>query len=171
VISSRVVPFSLDKPITHPPKPRFGWPLRSLAFLLRRIAVFVAVIAIWQRVFLRRVHGVEWTLEGSCKSCGRCCENLMLRVGKGSDWPIVIWLRRFWHEGVNDFYPKQLVIETSAGPLQAYGCRNWTADRRCARYSLRPLVCRAYPALSLLDRPVPAEHCGYRVRPSLEILP
>lgn len=170
MLRSRLVSFSLDKPPTHPPKPHFAWPLRALAWALRRVSVFIAVIAIAQRGLLRRAHGVEWSLEGTCKSCGRCCENLMLPRGRLADAPFIVWLRRFWHEGVNDFYPKQMMIDSSAGLLQAYGCRNWTADRRCARYALRPLVCRAYPALSLLDRPTPSPHCGYSVRPALRVV-
>ncbi|MCC6807182.1 MAG: YkgJ family cysteine cluster protein [Deltaproteobacteria bacterium] len=164
------MPFQLDAPLAHPPKPHFAWPLRALAFCLRRVAVFIAIIGVWQRVILRRAHGIEWTLDGTCKSCGRCCENLMLPSGKLASWRIVVWLRRFWHEGVNDFYPKAMFIESEGRSFQAYGCRNWTAEKTCARYTLRPFVCRVYPALALLDRPTPAQHCGYRVRERLRVV-
>jgi hypothetical protein len=136
----------------------------ALAFVLRRLTVLTAIIAMWQRGLLRRVHGTEWRLEGRCQSCGRCCENLLLPLGSRSSARAVVWIRRFWHEAVNDFYPKPLVLESDEGALQPYGCRNFTADRKCSRYALRPFVCRAYPALALLDRPQPRAHCGYKVR-------
>jgi hypothetical protein len=149
-------------PLHHPPRRHFSWPLRALAFVLRRFAVLVAIVAVWQRTLLRRRRRTGWQLRGDCKSCGRCCDNFML-PSAGSGSALVRWLRAFWHEGVFDFYPRGWSVEGPDGPLAAYGCRNLTADRRCARYGLRPFVCRAYPALALYERPAPRAHCGFVV--------
>jgi Fe-S-cluster containining protein len=72
-------------------------------------------------------------------------------------------LREFWHECVFDFYRKDLALEHGTQHFATYGCHNFTADRRCSRDGLRPVVCRAYPALALSDRPVVRAHCGLQV--------
>jgi len=153
--------FSLDRRLAPPKRLAAPWPVRVAAASMRRFAVLVAILAIAQRSLLRR--GLRWKLTGECKSCGRCCENLLLDVGDDDDSAVVRGLRRFWHETVFDFYPKVNVLDQNGGRYRAYGCRNFTAERTCSRYALRPFVCRAYPALALKERPHPKAHCGFKV--------
>jgi hypothetical protein len=145
----------------HPERRVFPWYLRLLAWPLRRAAVGVAVLAVAQRRVLRSLRGLPWKLQGDCRSCGRCCENLLLEVSNENSLSAA--LRNFWHECVFDFYRKGNVLEDGAQRYATYGCHNFTSDRRCAKYALRPLVCRAYPALALFDRPTPRAHCGFKV--------
>ena len=114
-----------------------------------------------QRRVIRGLHRPGWRMTGACKSCGSCCENLLIEVG--DDPRARSWLRDFWHECVFDFYAKGNTLEHGSQRFAAYGCHNFGADRRCSRYALRPFVCRAYPALALRERPVVREHCGLRV--------
>lgn len=154
--------FDLGRREAPPPRPRLHLALRPLAWLLRRAAVAIALVAMTQRPLLRALGRTQWRLSGSCRSCGRCCDNLLLPAAPSSR-PWVASVRRFWHEQVFDFYPKPMQLEHGSDQFLAYGCRNLTADRRCARYALRPLICRAYPALALYSTPAPKPHCGYSV--------
>lgn len=143
------------------PRPRVNLLLRALAWALRRLAVLVAMMAVAQRHVLRSTHRLNWKLEGSCGSCGNCCENLLLPVDTKS--PLVTALRRYWHEVVFDFFPRDFQLENEGKQFASYGCRNFTAERTCSKHRLRPFVCRAYPALALFDAPQPKPHCGYQL--------
>lgn len=150
--------FSLNPP-APPPRPNVTMALRLLAYLLRRAAVLVAVIAVQQRRWLRAWQRLPWQLQGTCRSCGSCCENLLLPVPQQGG--VVRALRRYWHEVVFDFYPRGFALQQGGVEYASYGCRNFNTQRQCDRYSLRPFVCRAYPALSLFDEPIIKQHCGY----------
>jgi hypothetical protein len=116
---------------------------------------------------LRRLRGERpWTLRGSCRRSGACCEAPAIAVGQ------LVWslpsARRvslWWHKRVNGF---ELVAADARARAFVFRCSHYdAATRSCDSYDSRPGMCRDYPRL-LLWQPNPEllPPCGYRAIPS-----
>jgi hypothetical protein len=106
-----------------------------------------------------------WTLEGSCRRSGACCEAPALAVGRLTwSMPNVRRLFLAWQRRVNGF---ELVSADARARLFVFRCTHYDRERRsCDSYGSRPGVCRDYPC-NLMWQPAPEllPPCGYRARP------
>jgi hypothetical protein len=115
---------------------------------------------------LRRLRGERpWTLRGSCRRSGACCEAPAIAAGR-LVWSLPSARRVFlaWHRRVNGFI---LVSTDARARAFVFRCSHYdAATRSCDSYDSRPGMCRDYPRLLLWQAsPELFPPCGYRVTP------
>jgi len=106
-----------------------------------------------------------WSLTGSCRRSGACCEAPAIAVGRlVRSLPSARRLFLGWHRRVNGF---ELVSVDHRARVFVFRCSHFDpATRSCDSYDSRPGMCRDYPRL-LLWQPNPEmlPPCGYRATP------
>ena len=111
----------------------------------------------------RRSRGERpFTLGGSCRRSGACCEAPAIVVGRVT-WSMRAVRRLFlaWQRRVNGF---DLVATDARARVFVFRCSHFDpGTRSCDSYDSRPGMCRDYPRL-LLWQPNPEmlPPCGYR---------
>src|SRR5512141_1083878 len=112
---------------------------------------------------VRRSRGERpWTLGGSCRRSGGCCEAPAISVGRVTwSMPAVRRLFLAWQRRVNGF---DLVTTDARARLLVFRCSHFDpATRSCDSYDSRPGMCRDYPRLLLWQaNPEMLPGCGYR---------
>jgi len=133
---------------------------------LKRVALcgFRAGLAA-QRAWRRSRGDTPWTLGGSCRRSGGCCEAPAIAAGRAV-FTVAAARRLFlaWQRHVNGF---ELVSTDARARLFVFRCTHFDrATRSCDSYGSRPGMCRDYPRL-LLFQPNPEllPGCGYRAIP------
>ena len=133
---------------------------------VKRVALWNFRVNLAAARALRRLRGERpWTLQGSCRRSGACCEAPAIAVGR-LVWSLPSARRLFfaWHRRVNGF----ALVSTDAGARAfVFRCTHYdAADRSCDSYDSRPGMCRDYPRF-LLWQPNPEmlPPCGYRATP------
>jgi uncharacterized protein len=115
---------------------------------------------------LRRARGERpWTLGGTCRRSGACCEAPAIAVGRLT-WSLPSVRRLFlaWQRRVNGF---EHVSADARAHVFVLRCSHFDREvRSCDSYDSRPGMCRDYPRL-LLWQPNPEllPPCGYRAIP------
>jgi hypothetical protein len=102
----------------------------------------------------------QWQLAGSCRKCGRCCQEIYVRATErqlASGWFIDLTIR--WISWLFNFI--HLRTEAERGYL-VFTCRSKLADGRCGDYFWRPNICRNYPLVDYFDRPTVFPDCGFK---------
>ena len=108
---------------------------------------------------LKRLFPTRWKIAGSCKQCGKCCEEILLKAH-----PAILndnWVTKIvvgWISWVFQFY---LIRIDRAGKYLVFSCHNRGADGKCLVYRWRPSVCRNYPLLDYFKEPRFLDDCGY----------
>ena len=102
---------------------------------------------------------IVYKRSGKCLQCGKCCRHVYLRdkgkiVSSFSDCLKLIksdpQLNQFFVRGSN-----------SDGELY-FSCKYVGRDNECTKYKKRPLLCKTYPSLSMIQYgAVPKEDCGF----------
>ncbi len=147
----------------HPDPPVRSLPARVVRRIGREIVWFFVVLMEAGHRFGRVLLGTEYRVTGACQKRGACCHHILLEWSGWLDrFPllgrIVLWkLTRFY-----DFYDRGYSWEVQDGLLaRVLGCHALLPDGRCGVYRLRPMVCRTYPEVPLMGRPMVLKGCGY----------
>ena len=144
-------------------RPR-GLVLRVIRRLFREaLWVFVVIMNAGRRfgsILLR----TEYRLAGGCDRRGACCHHVLLEWSPLFDrhpWlgRVVLWkLTRIY-----SFFDRGYSWEVQDGLVtRVLGCHALRTDGSCGEYRLRPLICRAYPELPLMGKPLLLKGCGFR---------
>lgn len=119
----------------------------------------------------------EYVLEGSCHSCGVCCEQILGHPPgfvRRSQKAMLVFIA--FHRLFHRF---EAVARTQDGGV-LFRCGHLQSDGRCGIYRLRPLFCRNYPVMPARGQTALPALCSYKIaaravskmqkRPSLRIL-
>jgi hypothetical protein len=113
----------------------------------------------------RLLFQTRWRLDGKCKKCGSCCQEIYLKITpRQHASKFFTGLAVKWISWLFDF------ILLRADPDNYYlifTCKHRQADGRCGNYFWRPSVCRNYPLLDYFDEPKTLPGCGYSAKPVL----
>ncbi|MBO6087125.1 YkgJ family cysteine cluster protein [bacterium] len=99
---------------------------------------------------------VEYTIEGECKKCGKCC-NYMYSYDTYTEKEFKIM--QFLFPAYKRFYIKGRDEE---GNL-IFACKLVTPEGLCSDYKHRLPMCRKYPAKKISYNGKLHEGCGYKV--------
>jgi Fe-S-cluster containining protein len=127
--------------------------------MLRKIMLWLILLdnAITQG--LKRLFPTAWKIGGSCKQCGKCCEEILLKAHPAllkGNWITKLTVK--WIEWVFQFY---LIRIDREGKYLVFSCHHRGADGKCQVYNWRPSVCRNYPLLDYFKEPRFLDGCGY----------
>lgn len=118
----------------------------------------------FKKFFLSKILRRKYYRTGSCKGCGRCCNNIYVNHGKKGfvkteeDFLRLKLSHRFYR-GL------QLIGEDEMGLL--FKCKHLDEKtKKCKIHFLRPLICRNYP-MEEIFKMGGALHpdCGYQLVP------
>ncbi len=117
------------------------------------------------RLLLRSRGERPWTLGGSCRRSGACCEAPAIVAGRIT-WSVPSVRRLFlaWQRRVNGF---ELASTDDRTRVFVFRCSHFDrATRACDSYDSRPGMCRDYPR-DLMWQPSPdlLPACGHRAIP------
>jgi hypothetical protein len=75
------------------------------------------------------------------------------------------WLARlilFKMTRIYNFYDRGYTWEVEQGFMaRVLSCHSLQPDGSCGEYRIRPLICRTYPELPLIGKPMVLKGCGY----------
>ena len=131
-------------------------------YMLRKLVLTFILADNYLSNLVRKPFKTQWTLEGKCKKCGKCCRDIGLTISPKllkSRFTTEIVIR--WVSWVFDFYLKHIQYDSC---LLVFGCKNQNPDGSCKVYKWRPNICRNYPIVDYLDKPVLYDFCGYRAK-------
>lgn len=145
-----------------PQRSRLGRAIRRVA---REIVwIFVLTMDLGRRfgAFLFRS---EHVLEGGCKKRGACCQHILLEWSPWLDrFPSLGRLVLWKYTRLYSFFDKGFTWEIEDGLMaRVLGCHALRADGSCGEHRIRPLVCRTYPEIPIVGRPMLLKGCGYKV--------
>lgn len=106
----------------------------------------------------------EYKVAGGCKKRGACCHHVLLQWYPILDrWPVLGRIVLWKYTRLYSFYDRGYTWEIEDGLMgRVLGCHALQPDGSCGEYRVRPLVCRSYPELPLLGKPMVLKGCGYR---------
>jgi len=134
-----------------------------MKLLKRTIIAFVLLDNFLTNLPKKTFLKTQWKLEGSCKQCGKCCEEIYLKAtprqlsskffsGLAIKW--ITWLFDFILLKID--YDNFYLIFT---------CKHRRADGKCGNYFWRPNVCRNYPLVDYFEQPKVLPGCGFCAKP------
>ncbi|MBI4817548.1 MAG: hypothetical protein HY791_14905 [Deltaproteobacteria bacterium] len=146
-----------------PDPPARGWPLRLLRRGVREVLWVVITIMDLGRRFGAWLFRSEYVRAGTCHKRGVCCEHILLEWSPWFDrFP---WLARLfmWKmTRIYSFFDRGYAWELEGGLVaRVLGCHALRPDGSCGDYRLRPLICRAYPELPIIGKPLVHKGCGF----------
>ena len=117
-----------------------------------------------KKFFLNKILKRKYFRTGSCKGCGKCCENIYVNHGKKGFIKSVDEFNRlkFFHS----FYRGlELIGEDELGLL--FKCRHLdSVTRKCKIHFFRPPICRKYPMEEIFKMGgILTPDCGYKLTP------
>src|SRR4030042_1602127 len=116
-----------------------------LRYAVKRVALWSFRANLAAHRAMRRARGERpWTLGGSCRRSGACCEAPAIAVGRLTrSLPNVRRLFLAWQRRVNGF---ALVSADARARVFVFRCSHFDpATRSCDSYDSRPGMCRDYP--------------------------
>jgi len=131
-----------------------------MKYLKRLIIIFILLDNLITQS-LKRLFKTNYRIEGKCKKCGVCCQEILLKIhpnllkGELITKTVIAWIS--W---IFDFY--LLYIDRENGYL-AFSCYHRLPDGSCGNYFWRPSVCRNYPLVDYFKKPELLPGCGYKV--------
>jgi len=131
------------------------WPVR--VFFLPFVLIDVAMQKLAR--FLMRP---PYKQVGKCKRRGNCCHYIMIRKPRG----LLGWLFKFWNIQFQGFYLRsEEEFEYEKHSVMIMGCRYLQKDGSCKHHTLRPMVCRKWPAIEQFGHPRILKGCGFKAVP------
>jgi hypothetical protein len=149
----------------HPDPPHRSWPVRALRRVVRELTWIIVLTTDLGRRAGSFLFRSEYVLASGCTKRGACCHHILLEWSPWFErWP---WLGRMllWkYTRLYSFYDKGYTWEIEDGFMaRVLGCHALRSDGLCGEHRTRPLVCRTYPELPLVGRPMLLKGCGYKV--------
>jgi len=85
-------------------------------------------------------------------------------------WPVRVfflgWLFKFWNIQFQGFYLRsEEEFEYEKHSVMIMGCRYLQKDGSCKHHTLRPMVCRKWPAIEQFGHPRILKGCGFKAVP------
>lgn len=131
------------------------WPIRVLAYPFM-------IIDLYSARFVQLFMKPKYKLEGACKKRGACCRFIHLGWPKKGKLSFFSKVYIFWQIEILGFYFKDFDFVEDEEVTKVMGCRYLRKDGSCSHYFLRPGLCRNWPKLHPLRRPVLLKGCGYK---------
>jgi uncharacterized cysteine cluster protein YcgN (CxxCxxCC family) len=126
-------------------------------FLMIFVLVDNCLTNLASRLFPRR-----WQLEGTCRQCGRCCQEIHLKMTPGQmRSKLFTKLAVSWISWLFGFI---LLAVDEENQSLVFTCKYLTAAGRCGNYPWRANVCRNYPLVDYFDEPKFLPGCGFRAK-------
>ncbi|OGB87816.1 hypothetical protein A3J44_00035 [candidate division WOR-1 bacterium RIFCSPHIGHO2_02_FULL_45_12] len=101
----------------------------------------------------------RWRLEGKCKQCGACCQEIYLKITpRQLSSKLFTALAVKWIGWVFDFILLRVDYDNY---YLVWTCKHKQAGGRCGNYFWRPSVCRNFPLVDYFDEPGFIPGCGY----------
>ncbi|OGC25129.1 hypothetical protein A2291_07035 [candidate division WOR-1 bacterium RIFOXYB2_FULL_42_35] len=131
-----------------------------MGLLKRLIIILVLLDNFLSQIVKNYILKPRWKIEGKCKQCGICCEEILLKATPrqlSSKLFMDIAIR--WISWLFDFI--LLRVDYENGYL-VWTCKHRCPDGKCGNYFWRPNVCRNYPLLDYFEEPKFLPDCGFR---------
>lgn len=121
--------------------------------MLERLKKFI-----YSKVLRRKYYRV-----GNCLGCGRCCQKIYVKHGKGVIQDEKSFARL---QLLHDFYTYLKVVEKDETGL-VFECTNLDAETKlCKIHKKRPGICRRYPQEAIFSMGgAICDECGYKLVP------
>ncbi|MBU1026434.1 MAG: YkgJ family cysteine cluster protein [Candidatus Margulisbacteria bacterium] len=133
-----------------------------MTWLKRLIIVFVLLDNFLLNFPKKILFKSRWVLAGKCKQCGKCCEEIYLKMTPNqisSKFFTNLAIR--WISWLFDFI--LIRVEQDAGYL-VFTCKHRLRDGRCGNYFWRPNICRNYPLVDYFEEPKMLPDCGFTAK-------
>ena len=133
-----------------------------MKYLKRSIIIFVLLDNFLTNLLKRVLFRTRWKLEGKCKMCGSCCQQIYLKIsprqlGSKLFAKLAIW----WICWLFDF----ILLEVDYDHYYLiFTCKHLREDGKCGNYFWRPSVCRNYPLVDYFEEPKFLPGCGFHAR-------
>ncbi len=143
-------------------------PRGPLVLFLRRLTREALLIPILVLDLGRRAGAYllrsEYRLGGACHRRGACCHHILLEWTPLFDrFPVLARVVLWKYTRLHHFYDKGYTWEVEDGLMaRVLGCHALRPDGQCGDYRLRPLVCRTYPEVPLIGKPMLLKGCGFK---------
>ena len=132
--------------------------------LLKRLIISLMLLDNFLSNFLKcYIVKTRWVLEGQCKRCGVCCQEILLRATKAqlkSNFFRKLTIR--WISWLFDFILIRVDYENN---YIDFTCKQRTGSGSCGNYFWRPHICRNYPLVDYFEQPRPLPNCGFKAQP------
>jgi Fe-S-cluster containining protein len=134
--------------------------------MARRFFYFVRLVirldSCIEQLIKKYILKPKYTVSGTCKMCGTCCENIgiytasyLIKVN------LILKIIVKFYEKVNDFQYQGYLPNKK---ILVFTCHNFDDNKRkCKVHNKRPAMCRNYPLLRYFNKPVLIKNCGYKV--------
>lgn len=113
--------------------------------------------------FLLKVLRKKYRRTGQCKGCGRCCQEIYVRHGRGMIKDEETFKKL---QCLHPFYSYLKVREKTDTGL-VFECTKLNKETgKCTIYWFRPMICKLYPLEDIfMMGGVISEDCGFRFEP------
>lgn len=127
-------------------------------------AFLIKIYNNFKKFFCLKILKKKYYRTGSCKGCGKCCENIYVNHGKKGFIKSIEEFNRL--KLFHSFYRNLDVIGSDELGL-TFKCRHLDPNtRKCTIYFFRPPICRNYPMEEIFKMGgILTEECGYRLVP------
>lgn len=103
-----------------------------------------------------------WVLEGKCKQCGVCCQEILLKITpRQLSSPLFRTLAIKWTCWLFDFILLRVDYDNN---YLVFTCKHRLPSGKCGNYFWRPNICRNYPLVDYFDEPKMLPICGFSAR-------
>ena len=117
----------------------------------------------WKKFYLSKILGKHYIRTGSCKGCGRCCQQIYVRHAKN----VIKTEEEFEYLKSLHFFYSYLKVVGKDDIGLVFECTKLNKETgKCTAYDKRPLLCRQYPLeeIFMMGGEISAD-CGYKFTP------
>lgn len=127
-------------------------------------AFLIKIYNNFKKFFCLKILKKKYYRTGSCKGCGKCCENIYVNHGKKGFIKSIEEFNRL--KLFHSFYRNLDVIGSDELGL-TFKCRHLDLNtRKCTIHFFRPPICRNYPMEEIFKMGgILTEECGYKLVP------
>ena len=149
----------------QPDPPPLSLPTKILRRVLREMVWVLVLTVDLGRRFGAIIFRSDHKLAGGCKKRGACCQHILLEWSPWLDrFPRIGRLVLWKYTRLYSFFDRGYTWEIEDGFMaRVLGCHALQSDGSCGEHRIRPLVCRTYPEIPLVGRPMLLKGCGYKI--------
>ncbi len=111
----------------------------------------------------RLLFKTRWVLEGKCRQCGNCCQEILLKMTPrqiSSKFFTSVAIK--WISWLFDFILLRVDYDNQ---YLAFTCKHRKSNGKCGNYFWRPSICRNYPLVDYFEEPRLLPGCGFIAKP------
>lgn len=126
--------------------------------------LFIKIYNSIKKFFYLKILKRKYYRIGSCKGCGKCCENIYVNHGKKG---FIKTEEEFYRLRLSHSFYRGLIIIGSDELGLTFRCKHLDPKtRKCTMHFFRPLICRNYPMEEIFKMGgILTEECGFRFVP------